>query len=108
LTLRATARAQDMLGASDDWAGTLDGLQYTLGEGPGVEAFTSGIPELVADLRAEEARWPGFCDAALAMDASAAFAFPRSCDCVAARSWPTGHCWRSPVTSSRRRSTPTN
>ncbi|WP_378741868.1 ANTAR domain-containing protein [Nocardia brasiliensis] len=76
LTLRATQRAQDMLGVSDDWAAELDGQQYTLGEGPGVEAFDTGIPELVADLGAQEARWPGFCDAALAAGAGAAFAFP--------------------------------
>ncbi|WP_433662625.1 GAF and ANTAR domain-containing protein [Nocardia sp. CA-128927] len=76
LTLRATQRAQDLLGASDDWAGGLDDQQYTLGEGPGVEAFTDGIPVLVADLGSEEARWPGFSDAALAVGTGAVFAFP--------------------------------
>ncbi|MFI6048409.1 hypothetical protein ACIA8C_42835 [Nocardia sp. NPDC051321] len=76
LTLRATRRAQDLLGVSDDWAGELDSQQYTLGEGPGVEAFATGIPELVADLGAGQGRWPGFCDAALAAGAGAAFAFP--------------------------------
>ncbi|PXX61670.1 GAF domain-containing protein [Nocardia tenerifensis] len=76
LTLRASLRAQDMLGASDEWAGQLDGQQYTLGEGPGVDAFASGEPELVTDIRTAEARWPWFCDAALAMGARAVYAFP--------------------------------
>ena len=60
LTLRAGARAQDMLGASDDWAAQLDDAQYTLGEGPGMHAFTTGAPVLVADLSVDETRWPGF------------------------------------------------
>jgi len=76
LTLRATARAQDLLGASDDWAGLLDQQQYTLGEGPGVQAFEDTTAVLVDDLSCEEERWPGFADAAQAAGAGAVFAFP--------------------------------
>jgi hypothetical protein len=76
LTIRATASAQDMLGASDEWAGILDDQQYTLGEGPGVLAFASGSPVLVSDLSVDEDRWPGFSEAARAIGAAAVFAFP--------------------------------
>ncbi|MDF3312602.1 hypothetical protein P3H15_47535 [Rhodococcus sp. T2V] len=40
VTLRATVSAQNLLGASADWAGLLEDQLYTLGEGPGVQAFT--------------------------------------------------------------------
>ena len=75
LTLRATGRAQDLLGASDEWAGRLDEQQYTLGEGPGVQAFEDGSPILVDDLSRHEERWPGFADTAHAVGAAAVFAF---------------------------------
>lgn len=65
-----------MLGASDEWAANRGEMQYTLGEGPGVEAFTTGGPVLVADLTVEHARWPGFADAALSTGTTAMFAFP--------------------------------
>ncbi|WP_329048698.1 ANTAR domain-containing protein [Amycolatopsis sp. NBC_01488] len=76
LALRGRARAEEVLGASDQWAAKLAELQYTVGEGPGVEAFGSGSPVLVSDLSVEQVRWPGFADAALAVGAAAVFAFP--------------------------------
>ncbi|MFC4857196.1 ANTAR domain-containing protein [Actinophytocola glycyrrhizae] len=76
LALRDTARAHEILGASDSWAAELAVSQYTVGEGPGVEAFTTGGPVLVPDMRVEQERWPGFADAARAAGAEAAFAFP--------------------------------
>ncbi|WP_245819575.1 GAF and ANTAR domain-containing protein [Rhodococcoides yunnanense] len=76
MTLRVSPRAQDMLGSSSEWAGRLDEQQYTLGEGPGVQAFRDGIPTLVSDLRHAEERWPGFADAAQEIGAAAVFAFP--------------------------------
>jgi hypothetical protein len=76
LTLRGAARAQEVLGASDAWAAGLAELQYTVGEGPGVEAFAAGGPVLVPDLSDEQERWPGFAEAALAAGAGAVFAFP--------------------------------
>jgi len=42
--MRDTTRAHEILGASDSWAADLAVSQYTVGEGPGVEAFTSGGP----------------------------------------------------------------
>lgn len=76
LTLRAGARAEEMAGASDEWAVRLEEIQYTLGEGPGVAAFTDATPVLVADLGADGVRWPGFAVAAAAQGLAAVFAFP--------------------------------
>jgi hypothetical protein len=76
LTLRANARAEEMVGASDDWAVRLEEIQYTLGEGPGVMAFRDATPVLVADLSADGAGWPGFGAAAAAEGLAAMFAFP--------------------------------
>lgn len=76
LTLRAKPRVQEMLAASDGWSAKLEETQYTLGEGPGIQAFVDGSPVLAEDLTAEQARWPVFVEAALGLDASAVFAFP--------------------------------
>ncbi|MEV7094968.1 ANTAR domain-containing protein [Amycolatopsis sp. NPDC051045] len=76
LALRGSARSEEVLGASDQWAAKLAELQYTVGEGPGVEAFEGGSPVLVPDLSVEQVRWPGFADAALALGVAAVFAFP--------------------------------
>jgi hypothetical protein len=76
LALRGGGRSEEVLGASDPWAAKLAELQYTVGEGPGVEAFETGTPVLVADMSVEQVRWPGFADAALAVGAAAVFAFP--------------------------------
>jgi hypothetical protein len=56
----------------------LENLRFTLGEGPCVDAFRSGLPVLVADVDAWEnhQRWPLFTPAARATGARAIFAFP--------------------------------
>src|SRR5215203_2878114 len=66
LALMTAADQQEPLWASDDVARELDELQFSLGEGPCVEAFVDRRPVLVADL-AEHAnsRWPVFAAAAL-------------------------------------------
>ncbi|MFE2752519.1 GAF and ANTAR domain-containing protein [Actinosynnema sp. NPDC059335] len=76
LTLRSGARTQEVLGASGPWAAVLEELQYTLGEGPGVEAFATGDPVLVADVRTSQARWPGFAGSGTTAGVGAVFAFP--------------------------------
>jgi GAF domain-containing protein len=57
-------------------AAELEDLQFTVGEGPGVDAFGSGSPVLVPELGAAgwQARWPGF--AGVETGAAAVFAFP--------------------------------
>ncbi|GIL30899.1 GAF domain-containing protein [Actinocatenispora comari] len=54
----------------------LEDLQLTVGEGPCLDAFESGGPVLVADLAAEQARWPAFATGATALGAAAVFSFP--------------------------------
>lgn len=76
MTIRADSHTREMVGASDQWGSDLEQLQYTLGEGPGVEVFHTGGPVLVADLSADQTRWPGFADAGLSAGVTAVFAFP--------------------------------
>ncbi|MDF3313191.1 ANTAR domain-containing protein [Rhodococcus sp. T2V] len=83
LTLRATASAQDLLGASADWAALLEDHQYTLGEGPGISAFTQGDPVLIDDLAAADHQWPAFTDAAQSAGVAAVFAFPLQLGAIA-------------------------
>lgn len=76
LSLRSHSRAEELLAASDDWAVRLEETQYTLGEGPGVEAFNTAAPVFVSDAQADDDRWPAFTDAAAATGLGAVFAFP--------------------------------
>ncbi len=62
--------------ASNPFAASLEELQFTSGAGPGVDAYTDGIPVLECDLEAATERWPGFCGSAVAAGARAAFSFP--------------------------------
>jgi hypothetical protein len=76
ISLRSSTRAQELAACSDAWARRFEEVQYTVGDGPGVEAFTTGGPVLVADLTTADQRWPGFMDAAVADGLAAVFAFP--------------------------------
>lgn len=76
ISVRGGSRAQELAAASSDWAASLEELQYTVGEGPGIEAFATGGPVLVSDLQAEKQRWPGLTDTPLPAGAAAVFAFP--------------------------------
>ncbi|MBI4943208.1 MAG: GAF and ANTAR domain-containing protein [Actinobacteria bacterium] len=62
--------------ASDRLAEAVGTLQFTLGEGPCVDAFHGHRPVLVPDLRAVATRWPGYAPAALALGVGAVFSFP--------------------------------
>jgi hypothetical protein len=64
--------------ATSRQAAELDELQFTLGEGPCVDAFESGSPVLVADLGAPGwgERWPGFTMTGAKAEAAAVFVFP--------------------------------
>jgi hypothetical protein len=62
---------------TDGVAAYLDDLQFTLGEGPALEAHASGWPVLAPDLAAPaEARWPAFTPSAVAVGVRALFALP--------------------------------
>ncbi|MDI5980686.1 GAF and ANTAR domain-containing protein [Amycolatopsis magusensis] len=76
VTVRTSTPSQDLIAASDTWVESLEEVQYTVGEGPGVTAFSTGEPVLVSDLRAEHTRWPGFADEVTPAGVGAVFAFP--------------------------------
>ena len=63
---------------SDGSSAQLEESQFTLGEGPSVDAFARGHPVLVPDLttRSTVLRWPAFSPSAVAAGAAAVFAFP--------------------------------
>jgi hypothetical protein len=77
--LSATGTRQPLFG-SDDTAATMERLQFTLGEGPCVDASATGSPVLVPDLdepgRAVRERWPMFLEEAAKVQIRAVFAFP--------------------------------
>lgn len=54
----------------------VDELQFSLGEGPGVDAFRTGRPVLVSDLTTAFTRWPAYAPAAVRAGACAIFSFP--------------------------------
>jgi GAF domain-containing protein len=65
---------------TDEVAARIEELQFTLGEGPCVDAVLSGMPVLIADL-SEQAdfaaeRWPAFMEGARAAGVRGVYAFP--------------------------------
>ncbi|MDQ6697895.1 MAG: GAF and ANTAR domain-containing protein [Actinomycetota bacterium] len=69
--------SQGSAGSSDDVSAQIEELQFTLGEGPCVDAYRSDAPVLEPDLADPvEHRWLGFSDAALKAGARAVFGFP--------------------------------
>jgi hypothetical protein len=71
---------REPLFASDEVAKVIEGLQLTLGEGPCIDAASTGTPVLVADLSdpkdAVANHWPVFRIEATRLGARAVFAFP--------------------------------
>jgi len=66
-----------IVAATDGAARRMEESQFTLGEGPCVDASRSGRPVLHPDLLATAMnRWPGFAGAALIAGVRAIFAFP--------------------------------
>jgi hypothetical protein len=67
----------DVVWRTDGPSARLDDLQFTLGQGPGVDAAASGELVLEPDLEAVPAqRWPAFTPAALELGVRAVFAVP--------------------------------
>jgi hypothetical protein len=64
------------LGASSDHARGYDELQFTLGEGPGLETVSTRAPVLALDLAANAGRWPAYGSALLGKGIGAVFALP--------------------------------
>jgi hypothetical protein len=77
LTLMTRPDQQQPLWVSDEVAGELDELQFSLGEGPCVQAFADRRPVLVADLKEQgDCPWPVFAAAALRTPVRALFVLP--------------------------------
>ncbi len=78
LSVMSDPARRELVHATDRRAAELDELQFMLGEGPCVDAFTAGSPVLVPDLGPAgwQARWPGFTVAGVNAGACAVFAFP--------------------------------
>jgi hypothetical protein len=77
ITVMADADRQEPIWASDEVASHLDEVQFTLGEGPCVEALTERRPVLVTDVAAlTDARWPMFVDAVRQTPVRALYVFP--------------------------------
>lgn len=63
--------------ASNTLSGELDELQFTLGEGPCMDAVSSSAPAMMPDLNSAAAsRWPAFTREALERGVHAVFALP--------------------------------
>ncbi len=63
--------------ASDPATARVEDLQFVLGEGPCIEAFTARRPVLIPDLGdGANSRWPGYTPAAYHAGVRAVFAFP--------------------------------
>ncbi|MFF3458029.1 ANTAR domain-containing protein [Streptomyces sp. NPDC002730] len=77
VTLSGDDSFGELVWASDPLSAQLDDLQFTLGEGPGMDAVDGGVLVLDADLRlVPRARWPGFLSSAETLGLRAVFAFP--------------------------------
>ena len=57
-------------------AAELEEVEFTLGEGPGLDCVAAGVPVLVADLSEAASRWPAFASAASELGVRAVFALP--------------------------------
>ena len=70
--------SRDLLFASDAVIAAVEDLQFSLGEGPGLEAFITRRPVLISDLAAPGAagRWPVLVTEAAELPVGGLFAFP--------------------------------
>jgi GAF domain len=79
VAMLSSLREPVLLHATDDVARAVDDLQFTLGEGPSVEAAAQGVPVLVSDtaeLTEQTDRWPTLVAELAGLDVRALFAFP--------------------------------
>lgn len=72
------AHTRDLVYATDSDAVRLDELQFTLGEGPCLDAYLDGEPQFHPDLDSitGTSRWPTFAAEATALGVHSLFAFP--------------------------------
>jgi ANTAR domain len=77
-TVMTSSLARETLCASDAVIAAVEELQFSVGEGPCLDAFTIGRPVLISDLGAAWAaiRWPVFAAEVAAQRIGGLFAFP--------------------------------
>ncbi|MGN9812590.1 GAF and ANTAR domain-containing protein [Micromonospora sp. BQ11] len=77
INVMAESGMRGVAAASEPAYGCLEELQFTLGEGPCLDAFTTREPVLVPDLAdGAMSRWPGYAPAVYERGMRAVFAFP--------------------------------
>jgi hypothetical protein len=76
VSLMAPAHSPSVASAFDGRARAIQDLEFTLGEGPALDAFAEGRPVLVDDVRTLGQRWPQLSAAVAAMGVQAVFALP--------------------------------
>ncbi|MGI9016442.1 MAG: GAF and ANTAR domain-containing protein [Euzebya sp.] len=77
IMLMADGQHKGTLGVSNDVMSVVEDLQFTLGEGPCIDAFSSEAPVHAPDIaNPAERRWPGFCRQAVDAGVRALFGFP--------------------------------
>ena len=77
VSVMASAENPATLAASDAGSAAIEELQFTVGEGPCIDAYTTGRPVFAPDLAvAARVRWQGYAPAAQEHGVRAAFAFP--------------------------------
>jgi len=76
ISLMAPAHSQSVASAFDGRARAVQDMEFTLGEGPALDAHALGVSVLVPDVRSQARRWPQFSAAAAAMGVEAVFALP--------------------------------
>jgi len=77
VALMAADHVLGMVCVSDSVTGALEEVQYSLGEGPCVDAYHTRTPVLAGDLaESDGAEWPAFREGALRVGVRAAFGFP--------------------------------
>jgi hypothetical protein len=76
VSLMAPAHAQSVASAFDGRARALQDLEFTLGEGPAMDAYDEGRPVVVEDVGSLARRWPQFSAAVAAMGVQAVLALP--------------------------------
>ena len=76
ISLMAPAHSQSVASAFDGRGRAVQNLEFTLGEGPALDAYAQGVPVLVPDVRSRARWWPQFSTAVAAMGVEAVFALP--------------------------------
>ena len=93
--------------ATDEIAAAIEEAQFTLGEGPCVDAASARSPVLIEDLsdraQAVQDRWPGFLDVAGQHGVGAVFAFPLRIGAIAIGAIDFYRCTPGPLDAAQLR-----